>query len=614
MANLIKRHKKYIILSLIVSIVLFISCFVFMNFHSIVYNSKIINVDLNNVELNDIDKENDKLVITGSEPSISFNIDENYINRIKFNYDAELNYYTKIYYNKEEKKTVNSSVTHLFVERLDAKTNNVTMRFDEGIKSISNISIDNSYSYDIRLFVLFEVIYLIVSLIIINRIYFSKNIHKLFLLIAIPIGVLILLYQSPIVGAGGDDDTHFGVTYQMFRTGDSSKWEKNAVLSRNGFVNFLLFNTKEEIQDAYEVLDDMTDLVDHDFDGSLSFSRISYIPSALVYRLIYFISHKMSLSIICSKIINFVIFIIVIYYAIKIIPKYKAVLAFIGLIPTSLFISCQFSYDSRVTSFMLLSLALIVRAILDKKYIMDWKRILLLLLLSLYGASAKGIYIIMILLGIAIPTERFKNKKTAIIFRILLLLSIIFVFSTFFMSATQGAGDVRVDPDASNAGQISYMIHYPSHAIRAYYNGAVLQFTNVFFGPRTLNTMAYYGVTNSMNAQFLTLVVFVITAMYSISRVDITKRFRFWALISTVIMVFLIWTAMYISCTSVGATHIDGVQGRYFVPLLFPLIICFSTKNRIVNITDEKYTIFFGISISAIWLLSILNNIIIPYF
>ena len=45
------------------------------------------------------------------------------------------------------------------------------------------------------------------------------------------------------------------------------------------------------------------------------------------------------------------------------------------------------------------------------------------------------------------------------------------------------------------------------------------------------------------------------------------------------IIVAFIWTAMYISFTPVGAASINGVQGRYFVPILLPLLLALQTTH-----------------------------------
>ena len=59
----------------------------------------------------------------------------------------------------------------------------------------------------------------------------------------------------------------------------------------------------------------------------------------------------------------------------------------------------------------------------------------------------------------------------------------------------------------------------------------------------------------------------------------------------------LIWTALYISFTKVGVTKIEGVQGRYYRPLLWIIYLVFSSKYVQVNISTKRYNqIVFGIT------------------
>ena len=50
-----------------------------------------------------------------------------------------------------------------------------------------------------------------------------------------------------------------------------------------------------------------------------------------------------------------------------------------------------------------------------------------------------------------------------------------------------------------------------------------------------------------------------------------------------------IWTSMYIFFTPVGFSGINGVQARYFVPLLIPLYLLFNTKYIQNNIPKRVY-------------------------
>ena len=51
----------------------------------------------------------------------------------------------------------------------------------------------------------------------------------------------------------------------------------------------------------------------------------------------------------------------------------------------------------------------------------------------------------------------------------------------------------------------------------------------------------------------------------------------------------LIWTSMYISYTEVGKTAMAGVQGRYYIPLLFPVLFTLSFNKVNTNRDRVRY-------------------------
>ena len=60
-----------------------------------------------------------------------------------------------------------------------------------------------------------------------------------------------------------------------------------------------------------------------------------------------------------------------------------------------------------------------------------------------------------------------------------------------------------------------------------------------------------------------------------------------------VIMVFgmsaVVWTVLYLSFNTVGSPVIDGVQNRYFTPVLFPFFICLANRRLVWKRNGESY-------------------------
>ena len=66
---------------------------------------------------------------------------------------------------------------------------------------------------------------------------------------------------------------------------------------------------------------------------------------------------------------------------------------------------------------------------------------------------------------------------------------------------------------------------------------------------------------------------------------ELGRGSRWWMAACLAAVVVLIWTAMYLSFTGVGFGMINGVQGRYFVPM-FLLMAALINPRKIVNTAE----------------------------
>ena len=68
---------------------------------------------------------------------------------------------------------------------------------------------------------------------------------------------------------------------------------------------------------------------------------------------------------------------------------------------------------------------------------------------------------------------------------------------------------------------------------------------------------------------------------------------RIFPLLCVVFSIIGVFGAIYVGWSSSTLNYIDGVQGRYFLPLLLPFMILILPKKKIINISDKYfYNIF----------------------
>ena len=59
--------------------------------------------------------------------------------------------------------------------------------------------------------------------------------------------------------------------------------------------------------------------------------------------------------------------------------------------------------------------------------------------------------------------------------------------------------------------------------------------------------------------------------------------------IAVVCSVALVWLAMYLAFTPIGADAIEGVQARYFIPLLLPAAYTLWNNRIQIKVSKQRY-------------------------
>ena len=70
---------------------------------------------------------------------------------------------------------------------------------------------------------------------------------------------------------------------------------------------------------------------------------------------------------------------------------------------------------------------------------------------------------------------------------------------------------------------------------------------------------------------------------------------RLWILLMCLAVIGMVWVAMYLAFTPVGYNHVNGVQARYYIPLLLPIYLCLC-PDRVRVPVERKwlYELTFG--------------------
>ena len=212
----------------------------------------------------------------------------------------------------------------------------------------------------------------------------------------------------------------------------------------------------------------------------------------------------------------------------------------------------------------------------------NYKYILAFVLSIVWASLPKAIYCPILLLIWLIPNNKFINKKEAISVKMSVTAIMLLLMSTFVLPMLLGGagGDAR-GGNTNASEQLKLIMNNPiGYAILIIkfvcQNGASL-----VLGESTFAYICYLQYYISMFSQIIYMIYLIFT-LYILYTTEFDKKIISWKVKITLATVYimvsgLIITALYLSFTEVGSSTIEGVQPRYFSPMLIMLLIIISS-------------------------------------
>lgn len=595
----IRNNYKLVLLYFFTLIILAGINFIAVNINLIKNRGNVGTFNIENVDKK-IKKDNQIILIS--------NLDK-YVDTLHFSYNSDQTIIVKYeyeYYNsfgRITKKKFSTPLSYEINESYDTFRRNIKsikITLNKEI-SIDNITIINKYQFNIYTYLFLSLLFLNIFLFIFKKEYFSKHIEKGFLVIALSIGLLLIICEPPFLNASWDDQIHFKSIYKIGTV--KKKYPETVVDYSDLKIKYSMFNTNEErmnqIKYNNENTGDSKEIVGPKYS---SFKFINYVPISLLYTVCEFLHVPFIIMFLLGKVLYFTIYTIIVYYAIKIIPKHKHLVCLLGLIPTSLFIASNYNYDTFINAFILLFISFFVYEKSRKNDSVNTK----LLLISLFGmiiaCFTKAIYAPLILILLLLPKEKFENIKKYKLFRIGVIMITIILCSTFVIPTVTNPAEVSDTRggDTSEKRQIKSIIKSPVSFVKSFTGNYYYNFSDKMLGKKAVYSFSYFdkksdnSLSNGYTIFLILLLLFILTDNYK--EEYLKPKEKVYILLIVLLIIAFIWGALYLSFTPVGDDVIRGVQGRYFIPLIFPLSICFITNKIINNISKIKYSsiLYFG--------------------
>jgi len=307
-----------------------------------------------------------------------------------------------------------------------------------------------------------------------------------------------------------------------------------------------------------------------EFPNTSAYSPVTYLPQVLGVFLARLVTSKIVLIIYAGRIFNWLAATLLLYFAVKHAKFGKEIIMLTALMPMNLQESVSLAPDGLVTALIIVMFCYIMhlRYDFDDGRRMSVRQITAVYILAAAVALIKIVYLPFCLVFLMIPWQRFGSKKAYGI-HMTAAASLTCVCSLCWLRI---AGNYLFYAGTDAALQTQSVMTHPFLY--------VLTVCRTLFMHMGEYLQEIVGLRLGCIDIDVTSIIILVYLYYFIRKMDgsvfhtqVSKHHPYSRLIifSVIAVMLLNLTALYIQWTPVYQNTIEGIQGRYFIPLVFPL-------------------------------------------
>jgi len=433
-----------------------------------------------------------------------------------------------------------------------------------------------------------------------------KKIHNSIFAIILVTGMFSVVL-NPVLDTP-DDHAHLAradLTSQgiLFVTGDISKYKVSNSVRDILLDNFSTMQT--------------TTLFDSAADGNEGYVAgnyantnlfIGYIPQTLGVLLGKLIGPNSFAILILGRLFNLIAYALMVKFAIKIAPMFKVPLGLIAIMPMSIFIASSYNPDATTYGLGLLCIGYFLN--LYKKESINIKEIAIYSILSILLGLVKLPYCIIGGLIIFLPKSKFINRKTYYkSFLFVILVALVSLGWGAFAMMNSAASPFNNYYEVNNIDikeQVMYILNQPVSFVRRF---SVAIFDNIGKYVQQLNTFGW--LSYDLNPGSMTLYPIFLGSVVLLypNEERLCSKTKYGVMIVALGVYTVTCLILFLSWTPVGSVGIEGVQGRYFIPLIGLLTLLSNGKKyKDMDDTIDLKFIFTGLIFIIIFIIVMMNK------
>lgn len=313
---------------------------------------------------------------------------------------------------------------------------------------------------------------------------------------------------------------------------------------------------------------------------------VQEIPSGLGIALARLLGCNFVTTILMGRLFNLMFFAACVYFAVKRSPRYKTALGLAALLPMSLQQAASCSYDCFINGISLFLVSTILKAIYEEGALTK-RDYLCILLAGVLLAPAKVIYSAILLLCLLIPCERFGSKRKKVIgIGWILLCALVFigVFKLGTLESLVAESD-KLNWAGGHNYTLGFALRHPLKTVGIY-----------------IRTLDQYGTTwifwmvgaalsgLSLGIPQWMILALMVTIFFAVGtqREPLPASHRVCYILTAALVIVLAMTSMFLGWTSNTWQVIEGVQGRYFLPVFSLLVVSLGNSLTLRRDIDRE--------------------------
>lgn len=440
--------------------------------------------------------------------------------------------------------------------------------------------------------------------------------QKLFLFVAIIWGTVTVFITPPFQVP--DEAMHFFRCYNLSCGKFSNETRNNLVgaplpvsVSKIGYLfSDIPFHPEKKVNlkkfsDSFLLPLNPRDTVYTLLTNSAQYFPIPYMPQVFAMTIPRLFHIHPVYLIYAGRLGNLFIWTLLIYCAICLTPVGKWLFVIISLLPMTVFQVASLSPDALTINLAFLLISLIFRLAFDEHGSVKKNDMLIVAVLAVLVALSKNAYAPLCLLVFLIPRGKFSSGTTFLLFRtgILVVSGLAIVAGSIYVKYVYRDLDMEI-------GLYGALPAYPQHVnpyrqvefIKSGIFGYFHTITKTLWIQRKDILTSFIGRLGWLDVGLPVGYNILACAMLGLAAVSYGKPEILFTIQNRMIVmgafgctVFLLCTLLYLGWTPVGQADIQGLQGRYFIPVAPLILILF--RVRLFRIPDKLFSLVAGLFI-----------------